>query len=199
MRRETRPRIEFEHTRHEYHVDGVLVPSVTQVLEPEQQLDGIPPMVLERARIFGTHVDQACTLLVQGQLDWRTLHENLRPYVNGAAAFLRETGFVVTACQLRVGSGRLRVAGTLDLIGVWKRAEWILDWKATHALSHTVGPQTAAYDYLYREARGGRARRRGCVHLTSAGYKFHELADPGDWNIFLSCLNLHHWRPKRAA
>src|SRR5690348_9868673 len=106
-------RLEFEQSTHTYTLDGARVPSVTQVLDPLLELEGIPAHLLEAARVFGTHVHIACDLMVRGRLDWRALDPNLVPYVEGERNFMRDTGFVVVASELRVASSRLRCAGTL--------------------------------------------------------------------------------------
>jgi len=186
--------VAFTEADHSYVVDGVPCVSVTTVLQPLQMFDGIPAAVLERARVFGSHVDAACNLLVRGELDWPSLHPNLMPYVNAAAAFLRESRIVITGNQVRVGSSRMRAAGTIDLVGILNGHEGLFDFKATHAVApRTVGPQTAGYDYLYRDQRGGRPRKRFCVHLSPSGYKVIPLTDPADLNIFTSALNIWHW------
>lgn len=194
--------IEFNAARHTYVVDGVPCPSVTQVLEPEQMLDGIPAVVLERKRLFGQHVHEAAAMLVRGELDWQRLDPALVVPMEGVRNFIRHSGFIVVASEFRVGCPRLRVAGTMDLRGIWKRREALVDWKSTSTLSRTVGPQTAAYDKLYRQSRGGPAHRRYCVLLGEQfplGFQAHALDDPADWNIFQSCLNLYHWRPRDVA
>jgi hypothetical protein len=90
-------------------------------------------------------------------------------------------------------------AGTLDMVGVLRGVECVIDWKSGQ-VPRTVGPQTAAYERFYRGKRGGRIRRRYCVQLCDTGdYRLHPLKDPADWSYFLSALNIHHWRQKNAA
>jgi len=191
--------LEFDQPTHVYRLDGRVVPSVTQVLDPLLELDGIPRAVLEAARIFGTHVHEACHLMVRGELDWARLDPELVPYVEGACKFLKDSGFTVIASELRVASAKLGCAGTLDLAGVLHRSECICDWKSTAVMPPTVGPQTAAYEEFYRAERGGRPRKRFCVQLKPNDYRIYPLTDSSDYSIFLSALNLYHWRRKRAA
>jgi hypothetical protein len=196
--------LQFDKVSHTYRVDGRLVPSVTQVLDPLLELDGVPRDVLEAARIFGQHVHEACHLLVRGELDWSRLSPALVPYIEGARNFLRECGIVVIASELALSGCDAGVAsaGTLDFAGILPREdiESIFDWKSTSAVPRTVGPQTAAYERFYRAKRGGRQRKRFCVQLRDdRTYRLIPLTDPADWNIFLSALNLHHWRHKNVA
>jgi len=193
--------LEFDNPTHTYRIDGRVVPSVTQVLDPLLELDGIPHDVLEAARVFGTHVHEAVNLMVRCQLDWSRLDPYLLPCVNGAKNFLKDTGFIVLASELRVCSPKLRCAGTLDLDGILNEWPSVIDWKSTTVVPPTVGPQTSAYEQMRREQSGGRKRKRFCVQLGGQfprGYKLHELKDPSDYNIFVSALNIHHWRAKRA-
>jgi len=194
-------RLEFDKGSHTYRVDGRRVPSVTQVLDPLLELDGIPRDVLEAARVFGQHVHEACHLMVRGELDWSRLDPALVPYIEGARRFIEESGIVIIASELAVTGAREGVmcAGTLDIAGVMREAEWIIDYKATSSIPRTVGPQTAAYERFYRMQRGGRPRRRACVQLRPGDYRLHVLNDPADWNVFLSALNLHQWRTKNVA
>lgn len=190
--------IEFDKASHTYRVNGKAVPSVTQVLDPLLELDGVPRAVLEAARVFGTHVHEACHLLVRDELDWARLDPGLVPYVNGARRFLKESRVVVIASELRVASATVGCAGTLDLVAVLKRSESIFDWKSTATLPRTIGPQTAGYENFYREERGGPRRKRFGVQLLPDDYRLYPLTDPADWSVFLSALNLHHWRHKHA-
>lgn len=190
-------RLEFEQSTHTYTLDGAHVPSVTQVLDPLLELEGIPAHLLEAARVLGTNAHIACDLMVRGRLDWAALDPALRPYVEGECNFLADTGFVVIASELRVASARLGCAGTLDLKGSLNGALAIIDRKTTSVLPPTVGPQTAAYEEFDRAERGGRQRKRFCLQLGpqfARGYKLHPLTDSRDYSWFLSALNLYRFR-----
>lgn len=190
-------KLEFEPIFHEYRIDGRIAPSVSQVLAPLEDFESVPRETLESARIFGQHVHEACALLVRDELDWASLDPALVPYLMGARRFLEESGITIIASETRVVCPKLRVAGTLDILGHWRNTECVIDWKATAAIPRSVGPQTSAYEQLYRSMRGGAKRRRYCVQLRDNDYRVVPLTDPADWNIFLSCLNL--WRYKNAS
>lgn len=193
--------LQFDKVSHTYRIDGRRVPSVTQVLDPLLELEGIPKHLLEAARIFGQHVHEACHLMVRGELDWARLDPSLTPYVSAAKRFIDESGIVVIASELSLSGKDAGVdcAGTLDIAGILRGSECIIDWKSTSVIPRTVGPQTAAYERFYRAKRGGRARKRYCVQLREYDYRVHPLTDPADWNLFLSALNIHHWRQKNVA
>jgi hypothetical protein len=145
----------FDQASHTYTLDGVKLPSVTEVLRPLENFDGVPRDALEHARLRGQHVHEAMALLVREDLDWLSLDPELVPYLEGGKRFLEESGITVIASEFRVACKRLRVAGTLDLLGVLRNSECVLDFKAAAAVPLTVGPQCAAYEHLYRSMFGG--------------------------------------------
>ena len=191
----------FDADTHTYRLNGTVVPSVTQVID-EQLNDwtGVPLDALEAARVFGSHVHEACHLLVRGELDWASLDPALVPYLEGAQNFLDQSGITIIASELALASPTLRFAGTTDLRGILRDSISTLDWKSTSVMPRSVGPQTAAYDHLYIEQNGGKPTKRYCVQLNPAlpnGYKLHPLKNTADWHIFLSALNC--WRFKHAS
>lgn len=189
------PEIAFDEARHEYRIGGARWPSVTQVLDPLLELDGIPKHLLDAAARFGTHVHQACHLLNQGVLDEASLDPALRPYVDAWIKFLGDTKATVIASELRVAHLTLRYAGTLDAVVMWRGKRCLIDLKSTADIPRTVGPQTAAYMQAL-----GQKLPRYCVQLRAdATYRAVPLKDTADWNLFLSALNIHHWRHKNAA
>jgi hypothetical protein len=186
----------FDADAHVYRVGGVRWPSVTEILEPLQLLDGIPKHVLEAAAKFGTNVHAACHLHNLGILDERTLDPHLQPYINAWHKFLHDTGARVVASEMRVAHQRLRYAGTLDTICLIGKHRTLVDIKSTAEIPRTTGPQTAAY----AEAVGEPRIYRRVVQLKADGtYRCEPLNDRADWNLFLSVLNVHNWRTRYAA
>lgn len=189
------PELSFDAETHTYAIKGKAVPSVSAVLEPLQELDGIPRDVLEHARILGQHVHTACAMMVNKVLEWRTLDLKLVPYVQAAKKFIEENEIKVLAAEYRMADDGLKFAGTLDLLGVFRRYTCVFDWKATSMMPRTAGPQTAAYDHLYRRNLGGRPMKRYGVQLLETGdYKLFPFEDPRDFTWFVSALNIWHWR-----
>ena len=73
--------IHFEPEAHRYTVAGVRWPSVTEVLDPLNELDGIPHAVLKAAAQFGTHVHMATDLFDKGVLDEPALDPHLSSHL----------------------------------------------------------------------------------------------------------------------
>lgn len=196
--------VEFDEAAHRYRLDGQPVPSVTQVLGVLDQFAGVPLDVLEAAREFGTAVHKAVELDVLGVLDEDSLDPALVPCFAGWLAFRADTGAKPLRSEFRVASRSRRYAGTSDLlVEMPGRSSWrarsstvtLVDIKSGAVPKLTAGPQTAAYAEAIYEATGVRLRR-ACLQLLPNDYRFVACDDDRDWSIFLSCLNIHHWRNK---
>lgn len=184
--------LEFDAQTHTYRYYGRVVPSVTQILQPWSGLDFVDRDQLEAARVFGTHVHQACHLANIGELDQGSLEESVAAYLEGWFRFQAESGFVVLESEARVFHAKLHYAGTLDVIGMFPddKEPWLVDLKTGSTVPSTVGPQTAAY----AAARGKRTRRACCL-LKPNSYAWVPLKDIVDYDRFNMALGLYRWKP----
>lgn len=199
----------FEAEGHVYRYKGRVVPSVTQALEQlevgsfvaaiKEAMRGAPREVqnsaiaeaVERWRAaaeFGTHVHAACHLHNLDELDEESLDPSLVPYLNSYKRFLGETGFVVTASEVLVYHELMRYAGQLDFQGHWRNASWLVDIKSG-VVPSTVGAQTAAY--LNALPAPDRPKKRACLQLSEAGYRWFEQKELSDFSLFTSALNCY--------
>jgi hypothetical protein len=181
----------FDEARHEYRLDGVPLPSVTQVLGILQDFGGVPAEVLARAAEFGRHVHLAVDLYNKRMLDEASLDPALAPYLADWHSFLRDAAANVLKSECRLVDPKLGFAGTLDTVVLIRGKRVLVDVK-TGQVPRTVGPQLAAYKHLYESTTHNRIHRRLCVQLTGEGYRVHEQNNPADWSVFLSALNC--WR-----
>jgi len=185
----------FDEKEHRYSLDDQEIPSVTQVLEPLQCWDGIPPETLEAARVFGQQVHHAVALALLVQLDWATLDPQLVPYVTAAQKFVKEAEVTVLRVEHRMVDPQLKFAGTLDLLGVMRRYTAVFDWKTPTVMPRTAGLQTAGYEHLFRRTYGGRPLKRYGVQLRAdSEYRLYPYEDTRDWSWFVSALNLWWWQ-----
>lgn len=199
--------LRFEEEGHRYYLGERQLPSVTQVLEPIQMLEGIPRDVLDAAADLGRKVHLACHFLDMGVLDWSSLDDVLTGYVEAYRKFLRETHAVVLASEQKVAHAKHGYAGTYDMVALLPRLHanpqrMLIDRKSATTMPRTVGPQTSAY--LEAELSNGnplgltRATVRAGLLLKPDGtYSFKPLKvtdHAADFNMFISCLNVHRWR-----
>jgi hypothetical protein len=189
----------FDAPTHTYRVGERVLPSVTQILDPLQYLDGIPWAVLEAARKFGDHVHQAVHLWNIGKLDEPALDPHLAPYLLGWKRFIGEAQARVILSEHRMVHRRLGYAGTLDSVVRIAGRNHVCDVKSG-VLPKTVGMQTAAYRHAYlSEGTLTVSPVRYCVQLVGDGlYRLHKLNDATDLNYFLSALNINVWRSRNG-
>lgn len=187
------PKIQFDEPAHRYTVAGVVRPSVTQVLSVLDEYAGVDRELLERAARFGRNVHAAVDLFNRGVLDLADLDPALRPYLAGWRKFLKDTGARVIHSEFRVWHPTLHYCGTADVALEWG-GPILCDLKSG-IVPKSVGSQVAAYAKADNE-HGFRARRRICVQLKPDAYKMIPLKSPGDFERFVSCLNV--WRTRNA-
>jgi len=136
--------------KHEYVVDGVPVPSVTQVLKG---VGIVQNWGTEADMQRGSFVHKAIHLLVESKLDMDSLDSLLKPYVAGFLMFLSETGFKVELSEHIVYNRKMGYAGTLDLYGRTRHpTPWLIDIKTGQygyaAALQLLGYKTALIDEL---------------------------------------------------
>lgn len=184
--------LEFDAPTHTYRWHGVVVPSVTQVLEQLTDFSMVPRDVLERKRQIGTWVHKAIELDLADDLDENSIGDEWRGYFNGWRKFRAESGFVASSSEQLLYSEKHRYAGTSDLIGSLPKVETALvDAKCTAILYPTVGPQTAAY----AEAANIPKAKRFALQLRPNGtYNLEPCTGKDDFYVFLAALKLYTWR-----
>lgn len=204
----------FDEAAHEYRVDGVRYPSVTEIIRPlsADWLARIPHDVLERKRAFGVAVHKACEWDDDGELDDGATDPRVMGCVNAWRAFRRALNVQVIENETRLYHPTLLIAGTLDRFvrmdtnrTIGGRDFWLLDIKTSDEPHESYGVQLAGYLLLIEGQAEGRSEfgemsrdgliRRGTVHLFDDGtYKLHQFKNPNDEPAFRACLSLHHWK-----
>lgn len=181
----------FDPTTHTYRLDGRTLPSVTQVIRGVGLIDfqGIDQEILDRASAFGAAVHQACHYADQGDLNWDTLDELIKVYVQSWLNFrgdmhLQSFG----AIEEPIYNEGYFFAGTPDRINSHKNI--IIDIK-TGQVQPWIGLQLAAYSIL----AGMPTARRIAVQLKPDGkFTVHEFTDRKDREVFLAALAVYNWK-----
>jgi hypothetical protein len=180
----------FDRVSHTYWANGIVVPSVTQILRPVSGYEGMPESMLKEAGERGNRIHAATELDDQGNLDESSVLPEDLPYLEAWRAFKQATGVAILDSELMVFNAVHRYAGTLDrIVGFPDGTEWLVDIKSSTEVKPAVGPQTEAY----RQAVGLPKLRRGVVHLQPGKYRFRELTNGRDWSVFQACLLVHRF------
>lgn len=184
----------FDAEKHQYRIDGQRVPSVTQVLQGAGLID--TTWFNDAARTRGTYVAQATEMYDKGTLDYDALDEGLKPYVMAWEKFLVASGAEIEVIERAVFSAVRRYAGTLDRIirlgshGFRQIIDIKTGSKAPWHCLQTMGYALCEHGFL----------RRASVILRDDGtYLFCEHNDDAtDRHVFLSALNLYHWKSDKG-
>ncbi len=184
----------FDKPRHEYRFNGVVLPSVTQILSMLTDMSMIPSEILERKRQIGTAVHAAIEIDLDPELelDADSIDESWAGYFAGWKRFQAESGFVMTANEAYVHSAKFGYCGMLDLVGTLpKTGPALIDTKCVAVLYPSVGPQTSAYAMAY----GLPGIKRYALQLTPDGrYNLAPCVSKRDWDVFLAALQIFNWR-----
>ncbi len=194
------PSIHFDADAHVYTVDGIVRPSVTQVLSGVGLIDD--RWYTDEARARGSAVHAACHYLDEGDLDWSSVAAEIRPYLSGWEKFKADTGVELLSLEQPVYNSLLGFAGTLDRKAILQglEKEWILDIK-------TGGPedwhrlQLAAYAGC--QDKHIVSYQRATVHLSKDGkyaLRPHPMRNTlTDWADFQAALRVYGLTKKRRV
>jgi hypothetical protein len=192
----------FDPEKHEYALNGLRLPSVTQILESvglSPDYSGVPADHLEFARDRGDKVHKATALDDRGDLDEDTLDPRIAPYLEAWRQFRRDHHFEPVEIEFMFYSKRHGYAGTLDRLGASDLAEHtLIDLKTCQKIDlKSVGPQTGGYSWGYCEFSGQaiyKQIKRFAVRLQPDGYKLIECKNRQDFDVFLHALSIVNWK-----
>lgn len=128
------------------------LPSVTTILRTVGLINfvGVPEHVLEAARARGTRCHKAAQFLTEGTLDWSSVDEADKPYVEAYGRFLADAEFEVLAQEQRLYHPVYRYAGTTDAVGYWHGGPAVADLKTGDPHLVAAQFQLAAYEQCLR-------------------------------------------------
>jgi hypothetical protein len=175
-------RLRFIEDGHRYILDGVTVPSNTQLLKAEGLID--TTFYTPDGRDRGSRVHVGCWFADDGTLNWKTVREEEKGYIKAFLQFKKDYEWVTDFNELPVwgspGYGTrldLLGVGMLQVDGVFMRRRAVIDIKTGKA-DKWVGWQT-----------GG--QKRAVVERIQAGDE--------DWTHHLVYVNDHPYPELRFA
>jgi len=130
----------------------------------------------------------AAQYMFQSRLDWSTVDQELFGYCKSLDQWIKLTGFVAEATEVRLWHPLLKFCGTYDVKGFMPDGtRWLIDIK-TGLVARWHHYQTGAYLIL----EGG-YRRRGSLYLRKSGKmaRFKEHNNPADEGDFLALLRTY--------
>jgi hypothetical protein len=179
-------------------VDGIIVPSVTQVIEGCGFVDYsmVNTEVLDRKSKLGMAVHTAAHIITTGDdLDWDTVHEDAVGYILAHEKFMANTGFKaehVEEARIVVIDG-MPVGMKPDADGILPDGTpYVFDLKCALKEEKSWRYQSAAYA-LGLWKREDKRYKRAMVQLKPTGdFKLFPYTDRRDEQMFVCMLALTH-------
>ena len=204
----------FDPVAHEYRLpDGRPVPSVTQILsavgvsldfEALAQMSARTAAAVDLKRDLGHALHADAHAFDDDDLEWATVDERVRPYLEAWVAFRANTQITPTARERRVFHPVFRYAGTLDGIFLTPNGRRVLvDIKTGDPDDSGCRWQTAAYQYAFAiEHPREHIDERWGVRLMpgrSVPYDIAIYRDWRDWLAFQAFVTTFHYQAARRG
>lgn len=183
----------FDEEKHRYTADGVAVPGITQALKLTGFIDD--SWYTSESAERGKAVHLACQFLLEGALDWASVHPEILHRVKSFESFIGEYKPRVLLSEKPLFSSVWRFAGTPDLVAEVNVENWLIDLKSgASGLASKL--QTAAQKVLAEENLKIKIHRRFVLSLPAEGsFKLIPHADELlDKNMFLNSVAMVHRR-----
>ena len=192
----------FDPVLHRYAIDGVVLPSVTQILQACGCYDFsmVPRDVLEHKREIGKALHLAVALDIDNDLVEESVHPEVLGYLRSWRSFRADLGLTDADfgyIEQPLAHHTYRFAGTPDMTLFMEKAWGVLDLHTAADLHPAWALQTAAYKELVNtNAKKGQSKvqRRWALRLAENGtYKLDEHQDRSDLAIFLAMYSVRQW------
>lgn len=184
--------IEFRPETHEYFVNCIKQPSVTQILQQEgiSDFSGVREDVLRAASEFGTAVHRATELADNKILDVAKLSLPLVPYLEAWQKFKSDFKVKIVDVELRVYSKIWGYCGSIDRVAEIDGYLTVIDIKSSTTMAISTSLQLAGYQLAYNEGRKVKAKNRMAVQIKGDGtyiiYPYTNRSDESVWKALVT-------------
>lgn len=191
--------VEFDQEKHAYTVDGIPVPSVTELVkifgedmdEPDEQMEIALDCAAERGTVMHAYVAHR---LQGGEPEDFELPTQYTEYADAVELFLAEHEIAPLLVETPLeGDG---YAGTPDLIAEFDGAVAVLDYKFVSAVAKTkVAAQLAGYSCAAEKAQLF-PERLYAVQFKRGEYRLYPVDMEAAQEYFLAALGVYRMRTK---
>ena len=192
--------IEFKTETHEYFVDSIKKPCVSDILAGAGLIDlsFINKIKLQKASKFGKAIHLACQLWDLNKLDMSSVSAPLIPYLNNWKKFVKDYNilhFAKENIERIIYSKIWDYAGTLDRVAFIDNKKIIIDIKSG-SLYPTTAIQLAGYSLAYTEMTKIIINQRWIVQLNKKSYKVTECKEQSDESVFIGAVQVYKYKLK---
>ena len=140
----------FDEEKHEYSIDGKIIPSVTDICSPisSDRFNSIPQQILERARNRGSLVHELCEeYLLTGDIEVEELDPEVLNYIYSFVEWYKTYRPKILYTELQIFSEEF--CGTLDLVAEIDNKILLIDYKTTSVIDKkSLSVQLCGYKKL---------------------------------------------------
>ena len=187
------PELTFEDKTHTYRLGGVVIPSVSAIMEPlnADKYRGIGRKTLDKAASKGTAVHNGIENWLKFGIE--DVPEEHQAYFDAFMDWWRKMNPVLVGSELRVYHRIMQYGGTIDLLAYIDGKLNLIDFKSTYALYEmTCGVQLEGYSQACK-SHGIEVEEKRILQIKKDG-TYTEMKFPaGDaarWRVFgsLKCV-----------
>ena len=188
--------LSFTDEDHIYRLNGVIIPSVSAVMEPLSmaKYKGISESTLDRAANKGTSVHNAIENYIKFGID--DVSPEHRGYFDGFLDWLDEKKPVFVSSEFQCYHKLMMYGGTLDLLCIIDGKLNLIDFKSTSVLSDMLcGVQLEGYSQALA-SHGIKVDKKRILHLKKDGKwsdPEYPASDPLRWRVFGSLKCVYDW------
>jgi hypothetical protein len=181
---------------HEYRVDGIIKPSVTQIITGMGMVDfgAVPKHHLIEGRNRGREVHSIAESFDKGKLVIESIDPRLVGYFKGWLKFCKDYKPEWLEIEKMYYCKTWDYCMTLDRVGTIGGKTILLDLKTSEMKVPSHSIQTALYQIGYEES-GKKIQGRWVLHLSNDGeYKVEEHKEQSDFSYAVSAVMTYRWK-----
>ena len=183
----------FDPERHIYRLDGVIIPSVTQIMKPlsDAEYTDIDPDILDKAAKRGTSVHEAVEMYETYGIE--DSPPEYQPYFDAYLKWRRKYQPHVISTEGATFHKALLYAGTLDLVVEIGNELYLIDIKTTAVINDMLtSVQLEAYSRAL-STHGIYVDKKAILHLKKDGeyeFRIYKTPDIEAWDTFGALLKV---------
>lgn len=189
--------IEFNEKDHIYMKNGIVLPSVTQIMQPlyEQVYGKADSDASDNGKSKGKEIHRAIDDYCEfGMID---ISEEYKPYLDNFIRYIDEHQYEIVASEVMLCHPVYNYAGKIDIIVTDKKGEFVLIDNKTGDLQpklHAV--QLQAYTDMWSANKMPEIAFKVALGLSEKGYKEHryDKYDTKAKSVFDACYKIYKYR-----
>lgn len=188
--------ITFKEEGHVYHMGAIVIPSITQIMKPIYNFNGINANVLQYAADRGTEVHFSIEKFLKYNYISK-LDSDAQPYFEQFLNWFNDNHYFREdfLCEIPGYNKTYNICGTLDIIRQDDEGYHLIDIKTGSVADIDVWSVQAAGYELICKGHDIKLRSKTVLQLSPDGYKVYQCSEQS--GIFLMCLGIYNFNKNK--